>query len=177
MDADPISPRLMIKLVPRDQWGANLSQSLRGPRWDALRRETYRRAGHVCQICARIGTRHPVEAHEDWDYDESEGTQRLVRLMALCPACHEVQHFGLASIKGRATVALRHLMAVNAWDAATARAHVDLAFETWIRRNAIRWTLDLSALTDYGLQPPTPAELEAAVRRRRRQIEGPPRRP
>lgn len=140
-----MTARLAINLVPRSQWGQNLAHLLKGPRWDALRREAYRRAGYVCEICGDVGQGHPVEAHEDWEYDETAGVQRLLRLIALCPACHEVQHFGRAQAIGRGAQALAHLMKVNGWDEGTARAHVAEAFETWRRRNRIIWTLDLDA--------------------------------
>lgn len=39
----------------------------------------------------------PVECHEVWDYDDDRKIQRLERRVALCPACHEVKHAGLAS--------------------------------------------------------------------------------
>lgn len=190
--SEPDSPRLIINLVPRSQWGANLHQSLQGPRWDQLREETYRRAGYRCEVCGPPVATEPVrqgrfivaspppvlEAHEVWEYDESEGIQRLVRLVALCPACHEVQHFGFASVHGRAKEATAHLMEVNGWDVRTAKAHIAEAIALWKRRNEVAWTLDLSMLADYGVEPPTADELSAGAAKRRRQIDrGGPRTP
>lgn len=109
-------PILTISLVPTAQWGANLSQSLKGSRWDKLRHETYRRAGNQCEICSGTGRNGRIEAHEEWAYDEGTATQRLVRLIALCPACHEVTHFGRAQVIGRGDIARAHLMQVNGWD-------------------------------------------------------------
>lgn len=40
---------------------------------------------------------------------------RLRRLIALCPAWHEITHMGLAQIRGRAEDARTHLMVVNGW--------------------------------------------------------------
>lgn len=191
MDSSSESPRLTINLVPRSQWGANLHQSLRGPRWDTLRQETYRRAGYRCEVCGPPVSPEPVrhgrimvagppppvlEAHEVWEYDESTGTQRLVRLVALCPACHEVQHFGFASVRGRAGEATAHLMEVNGWDEKAAKAHIAEATAVWKRRNEIAWTLDLSVLADYGVTPPTADELNAGAAARRNQLRQSPRR-
>jgi len=61
---DTCAARLTVNLVPAAQWGANLSQALRGKRWDVLRRETYRRADHRCEVCDGVGSQHLVEAHE-----------------------------------------------------------------------------------------------------------------
>lgn len=99
LDLDREPPRLTVELVPAAQWSANLSKSLQGPQWDQLRRQVYRRAGYCCEICGGVGSAHPVDAHEVWPYEEAgptEGIQRLVGLVGLCPTCHEVKHMGFA---------------------------------------------------------------------------------
>lgn len=169
--AENATPRLTVTLVPREQWGANLSQSLKGARWDTLRKVTYSRAGNVCEVCGGVGKQHPVEAHEVWDYDDTTGVQRLVRLIALCPACHAVQHFGRSAAMGQGPEALAHLRSVNGWDAQTAKAHIDRAKAVWDRRNKVAWTLDLAVLTDYGVEPPTQDELAAGAARARHKLE------
>ena len=62
-----------------------------------LRHQVAADAGDRCEICGARGRRWPVECHETWDYDDDRKIQRLQRLVALCPACHEVKHAGLAS--------------------------------------------------------------------------------
>ena len=99
-DTARVTPRLTIELLPQEQWGANLYQLLQGKRWDTVKKETYRRAGNRCEICGGVGTRVAVQAHEVWEYDEAAGTQRLVRMIALCPACHDAKHFGRAQAGG-----------------------------------------------------------------------------
>ena len=74
---------LTVELVPRGQWGANLRSELPKKDWDRLRREQYKKAGYVCEICGGKGSRHPVECHEIWHYDEDTNTQRLDGLIAL----------------------------------------------------------------------------------------------
>ena len=49
----------------------------------------------------RVEARPGRVRHEVWDYDDARRVQRLVRLIALCPACHEVKHLGLAAKRGR----------------------------------------------------------------------------
>lgn len=154
-------PRLTVELVPSAQWGSNLKQALKGKRWDTLRKETYRRAGHRCEVCGGVGQRHPVEAHEVWSYDEGRGVQRLERLVALCPACHEVKHIGRAVKIGRESEAAAHLAAVNGWTLEETRRYLREERARWNRRNDIAWMLDLSVLAQYGIEPPTAAELEA----------------
>jgi hypothetical protein len=50
-----------------------------------------------------------------WVYDHEAKIQRLERLVALCPACHEVKHAGLASKRGRLEAVIDHLADVNGW--------------------------------------------------------------
>src|SRR3972149_12027864 len=94
-------PRLTIELVPGTTWFSNLRSILPKEDWDALRRPAYRLAGYRCEICGGRGDRYPVAAHEVWKYDVRKHIQRLIRLIALCPACHEVKHIGLAGGRGR----------------------------------------------------------------------------
>ena len=60
----------------------------------------------VCEICGSPSTRNGrtvrPDCHEKWVFEFRAGTpvQRLERLIALCPACHQVQHSGLARVQG-----------------------------------------------------------------------------
>lgn len=152
---DPSHPRLPVELVPATAWGANLRGLLSRAQWDTLRRQVAMNAGTSCEICGHQGSRHAVECHEVWEYDDQSHVQRLVRLTALCPACHQAKHFGSTSLRGLARVALAHLARVNHWSYQDAQDHVAHALEVWQRRSAHEWTLDLSALRGYGLEPPT----------------------
>jgi len=154
-DTARVTPRLTIELLPQEQWGANLYQLLQGKRWDTVKKETYRRAGNRCEICGGVGTRVAVQAHEVWEYDEAAGTQRLVRMIALCPACHDAKHFGRAQAGGRGAEALAHLAEVNGWTQAEAKAHVSEQSAVWRQRNTVHWTLDVSILSEYGIEPPS----------------------
>jgi hypothetical protein len=98
-----------------------------------------------------VGPKHPVECHEVWHYDDAAHIQRLERMIALCPACHEVKHFGRAQLAGRAQDALNHLMRVNAWQSDEARAHVRESGAAFKLRSEHEWALDLTALANYGV--------------------------
>ena len=109
--------RLTVELVPSTCWWSNVRSHVAPAVWERLRRATAAAAGNRCEICGGRGRRHPVECHEVWDYDDTTRVQRLVRLIALCPACHEVKHLGLAAKRGRHGAALAHLARVNGWTA------------------------------------------------------------
>lgn len=137
---------LSIELVPSTCWYTNVRSNVPATEWDILRRAVYRRAGNRCEICVGRGKTHPVECHEVWHYDDATRVQRLTGLAALCPACHQVKHIGLANVQGKSAQALSHLAKVNGWSANQARAYVEQAFELWARRSEHEWQLDLSLL-------------------------------
>lgn len=143
---------LLVELVPAGSWGANLRSALSTTDWDKLRRESYRKAGHRCEICGGKGHKHPVECHEVWEYDDDRKIQTLIRLISLCPACHEVKHYGLAERRGRAGYAFRHLMTVNGWSKEATTEHLLAAFEQWSQRSHVTWTLDLSWLDNQSIE-------------------------
>jgi 5-methylcytosine-specific restriction endonuclease McrA len=134
--------KLLIELVPSTAWEDNLRNRVEADEWDQLKSWCYRKAGYRCQICGGKGPKHPVECHEIWDY--KDGIQKLTGLIALCPACHEVKHFGRAQIVGREKAAIKHLMKVNDWTKQEALDHIEEAFEVWEIRSQRDWTLDLS---------------------------------
>jgi hypothetical protein len=145
--------RLTIELVPQSCWFSNVRKQVPPREWDRIRRQVYERANHRCEVCGGRGTRHPVECHEVWEYDEAAGVQRLLRMIALCPACHEVKHIGLAGVKGRGEIAEAHLATVNGWTPDTAARHVSEAFAVWRARSRQSWSLDISSLEIYGVEP------------------------
>jgi hypothetical protein len=152
------APRLTIELVPQTCWFSNVRDQVSGEDWDRIRKHVYRRSGQCCEVCGGRGRKHPVECHEVWEYDEMTGVQRLVRMIALCPACHEVKHMGLAGLEGRGEIAAAHLAEVNGWTPNVAAVYIDQVFDVWIERSDRTWSLDVSALAAYGVDPKVIAE-------------------
>lgn len=142
-------PKLTIELVPSTAWGANLRSILSKPEWDKLRKIVYREAGYVCEVCGGKGSKWPVECHEVWKYDDKLFIQKLERMIALCPACHEVKHIGFAGTRGRGTEAIKHLAKVNGWNLEYAESYVRSMFMLWESRSRHEWTLDIRALDRY----------------------------
>ncbi len=155
---------LTIELVPKSCWFSNLRSALSTEQWSIIRKRVYRAANHQCQICGGRGERWPVEAHETWSYDSRNNVQRLESIRALCPACHEVKHFGLARIKGREQVAMKHLMKVNDWSAQQAHEHIRLSFEEWSQRSLFSWSIDLALLSTFGFTADHISQLEKLER-------------
>jgi len=155
---------LFVDLIPDSCWFTNVRSCVSQRDWDLLRRMVYRRAGDRCEACG--AGRDPdvnkwLEAHERWEYDEATRVQRLKRIVCLCSFCHEVTHFGLAGIRERDELALRHLLYVNDWSGRRARRHIDDAFKLWEVRSRLDWTLELGILLNAGItatESPDPHE-------------------
>lgn len=146
--------RLAIELVPKTSWYSNVRSHVSETEWDRLRKPVYNRAGSRCEICGGRGPAHPVECHEIWQYDDEVSVQRLIGLIALCPACHSVKHLGRSHVKGRGDEAIDQLMKVNRWSAAQADAYIELVLDVWKLRSRVPWQLDLSWLAEQGISTP-----------------------
>jgi hypothetical protein len=145
--------KLTIELVPKSSWMNNVRAVLTTTQWNALRGVVCDAAYNVCEICGGVGPKHPVECHEIWHYNEKTKVRKLTGMLALCPDCHMVKHIGLAGIQGKGELALKHLMQINKMKKKEAEAYITKAFETWKDRSKLEWTLDLSILKRYGIDP------------------------
>lgn len=143
--------KLTIEVVPASTWELNARAVLRSTDWDRVRRAVYEKAGNRCEVCGGRGTRHAVDCHEVWHFDDKKRVQTLVRCCALCPACHEVKHIGLAMKRGRGDEAKAHLARVNNWDMARCESYIHYIRELWAIRSSQEWTVDLSWLREQGL--------------------------
>ena len=143
--------RLTIELVPQTCWFSNVRSEVSATDWDRLRKLTYEDAGNRCQVCGGRGPKWAVECHEIWHYDDQQYAQTLLGLIALCPACHEVKHMGLANVKGRGDIAARHLAKVNGWTRQETDCYVTDQFALWERRSKFQWTLNLEWLGQNGV--------------------------
>jgi len=145
--------KLSIELVPASCWYTNVRSNVSGATWSRLQRQTAEQAGNRCEICGRQGVGHSVEAHEVWSYDDAHGVQRLVRLIALCPDCHGVKHFGRSLAQGAQRRLLAWFAYVNGLTAAEALQALTTAFDQHRQRSGHDWTLDLSVLASrYGIR-------------------------
>lgn len=147
----PVQELLTIELVPQTSWYKNVRSNVSKEEWEKLKKITFSRAGYKCEICGGRGVRWPVECHEIFTYDDENHIQKLVRLMALCPACHEVKHIGLAGLRGVGDLAKAHLAKVNNWSIEDAELYIEGCFELWHRRSCHQWKLDLSLLEKFRI--------------------------
>lgn len=142
---------LSIELVPRTCWFSNIRSIATNSEWNKIKKSTFSIANYECEICGGKGSKHPVECHEIWDYDDISKIQKLKGLIALCPSCHEVKHIGYANTQGRGDVAKAHLSKVNNWTIEQTNDYVSEQFEVWKERSKFDWKLDISFLRKFGI--------------------------
>jgi len=132
-------PRLSVELVPSSSWGVNLRSILTPPQWDIIRRRAYKKAGYVCEVCGGVGKDHPVECHEEWEYNDTTHTQTLIGVKALCPDCHGVKHLGMSATIGKAEYTRNHLIRVNGWCGCEANAYMKEMWNKYEERGKYQW--------------------------------------
>lgn len=145
---------LQPELVPKTSHFQNLRSLLTSTSWDKIRKEVYKRARYRCEICGGAGSKHPVEAHEIWEYNDETGIQKLTGIVALCPTCHQCKHFGLSVKRGGISTQerlLKHMAKVNRCSYNDTVRMVEKAFEVWAIRSQKLWTLDV----EYILRDPS----------------------
>lgn len=146
-DPDASKPVLIPEMLPVTTWEQNIRGLLGTEAWDRMRKHAYRAAGFTCEIC---GARGKLEAHEHWVLENETCTQRLSRILALCPLCHKVHHLGIARRLGMLSEVKEHLRRVNGWTSEQLEREIQEAYEMWEQRSHWPWEVDLSWLRDSG---------------------------
>lgn len=146
------SLKLTIELVPSSCWFSNVRDHVSSTIWSKIKKHTFEKAGHVCEICNSVGPKWPVECHEVWEYDDVNKIQKLTGTVSLCPDCHMVKHIGFANVLGKSDIAKAHFASINSLTMSQAGKLIGKAFNEYEERSKYDWKLDLSWLTDtYGL--------------------------
>ena len=76
-------------------------------------------------------------------------------MIALCPNCHGVKHFGFSQLQGKGEQALQHFMKVNKLSRTVAEKEITKSFKIWQERSKNQWRLDISHLETYGIDVKT----------------------
>ena len=142
--------KLSIELVPQPLWGLNLRKLLSTKQWDHIRKNSYKKANYKCELCGQKGNRHPVECHEIWEYDDKNFIQKLEGVIALCPNCHGVKHFGRQRAIGREQYAIQHFKKVtcinNNYEV---ELYLNKVFGIWHKRSLkTNWRVDVKIIKD-----------------------------
>ena len=140
--------KLNFELIPDGCWYYNLRSVLSKEPRDFIKKDAKERSGGKCAVCGKKTA--SLDAHEQWEYDEKNGVQKLKNVIAVCKDCHAAIHINRTWLKGDPERAENHYMKVNGCSYAEMRADMGKANETQKRLNLVsEWKLDLSWLKRY----------------------------
>ncbi|HVA97338.1 MAG TPA: hypothetical protein VNG53_00470 [Bacteroidia bacterium] len=143
--------KLSLEFIPRISNFLNVRNKIKTSAWNKLKRCVYQQANFLCEICGEKGTKHPVECHEVWIYNEENLTQQLKALQALCPICHRVKHINASAYIGNVEREFRHFKKINDLDEITANKIISAVRKQNQIRNCTQWELDITLLSNYGI--------------------------
>jgi hypothetical protein len=143
-----LNPKLSVELVPKTCWYSNVRTNTTRAEWEKCKKYAKTKSNSKCEICGSVGSRWAVECHEIWHYDDATGVQKLLDLIALCPRCHEVKHYGYAELNNAGERAFLHLTEVNGWTPAVTALYLTLVNLQWEKRSTRPWVLDISVLAE-----------------------------
>jgi hypothetical protein len=143
--------KLQIELVPTTCWWLNVRSNLTSRQWDKIRHFVYNRANFCCEVCGQQGTKHPVECHEVWSYDEANLIQELIYFEALCPLCHEVKHIGWAEVRGNVSRAFERFQTINHINSTMAQEIIKAVIKHWKLRSLQNWEINIQHLSGYPI--------------------------
>jgi hypothetical protein len=143
---------LYVDILPK---GSNISikRLLSDNDFSRLRNLLVKRVAYRCECCSEeciSSEKKYLEVCECFSYNFNTRVQKLEKFTALCKKCYTTTRL---ADKG---VALAHLMDVNGLDKEDAKQHIYEAFDSWKARSNIKWSVDLSLVTNSGLQIDSP---------------------
>ena len=147
--------KLTIELVPIPCWWSNVRSNLTSTQWDKLRAGVFKLADNRCEICGGIGTKHPVECHEIWEYDDKMNIQTLKKFISICPLCHQTKHIELThKLFGRESRdrAYKRFQDINELTNLEAKLFYDYFVQQWRQRSSEQWKLDITLLDNYNIE-------------------------
>ena len=142
---------LEIELVPKSSYSKNIRGLVSKSEWDRIRYVTGGISDFKCEICGERGTKHPVECHEVWKFDDTNKTQTLLKFQSICPLCHQTKHIGFSSIKGNYDRAEERFIKINGLTKDSAHMIIDKVFCEYKQRSKRKWDLDTGLLSYYGI--------------------------
>lgn len=142
---------LEIELVPKSCYTKNIRSLVSKAEWDRIRYVTGGISDFKCEICGERGTKHPVECHEVWRFDDSSHTQTLIKFQSICPLCHQTKHLGFSSILGHLERAEERFMKLNGLTKTIAEKIINKSIYQNNQRSKHDWKLEISLLSYYGI--------------------------
>jgi hypothetical protein len=143
------SNKLYIDMIPKTSYFKNVRHLFTDCDWNLIRHHIYERVDYKCECCGKRKNKY-LEAHERWDFNYDTQTQKLVRIIALCKMCHSATHYGHSKRTKNIDKINQHIKKINDFDDLDLDNHIKEAYDTWKKRNTVKWNLDFSIITDSG---------------------------
>ena len=143
------SNKLYIYMIPKTTYFKNVRSLFTEGDWNLIRHHIYERVNNKCECCGKKRMKY-LDAHERWEFDEEKGTQKLVRIIALCRLCHSATHYGHSKRTKNMDKINSHIKKVNNYSDEELKEHIEDSYKIWKERNKTKWNLDLSLLINSG---------------------------
>jgi hypothetical protein len=138
---------IKIQRLPVSAYFQNARTALPEGQWPYISHTVLRNARYVCAACGEHTAEH---VHEEWEWDVTTGTQRLVALVPLCEPCHNATHLWFAAHQNRYAEALTRIMRVNNCTFTELRKEAAKEDMRIAGLDAVpTWTLDITMLDAY----------------------------
>lgn len=141
--AQPAVPGVTVLAVPDNLIAVvDLTDSLQGPRWDALKEETM--SGKTCWLTGAPADR--CDAQWDIDYDNN-----LLTLTEFRPVCEEVYEIERLLVRESSVVLKNYLRQMNGWRESELHRYLEHASLLQKEISLQPWRADLSYLQERGI--------------------------
>ena len=158
-DRDYGGNAVCVEFQPKSCWCRKVQYAIQRIDRERVQDFVFGRTNRTCETCGVQDVEREFHMHGRWIYEN--GSQRLVRLMALCEKCYESTHLGTAHHNGRRNEAMSHFKSVTKKTDAECQAHVDSAYQVLETLNMQVWEVDLSVLKNNGVQCETASRMKS----------------
>jgi len=156
--------KLAANLVPLRLWGFN-ARNIGDRQWEKIKKKARSESNNCCVICEKDmqANLRDLHTHEFWEYDSESKVAKIIKISSVCVDCHAIIHLGdtVRKIKkigdtNRLKYLNEHFVNANGLPPSqyALQGEYRRAMAEWRERNAIEWTLDLSILSQYGVDIP-----------------------
>lgn len=150
--------KLKIELIPSTVWYSSIYQRYKQDNklneWQKIKNKLFKEECRQCWICGRTNCR--LEAHEFWEYDDTNHIQTLIAIHHLCDLCHKIKHIGFWCHTPEGIIKLKkvgltkndlitHFCKVNNCYIEQFKTHEDEAFKIWNERSKHKWKQNLGS--------------------------------
>ena len=147
---------LSVEFQPNTSWCKTVQHAIHHTDRERVQNFVFGRTNRTCETCGIQDVELDFHIHGRWMF--GDGTQRLMRLMALCERCYKCTQFSTVhDDNGPRREVVAHLQKVLCKGDAECRAHIGSASKSLTRLNNHEWTIDLSLLRQNGIRCETEA--------------------